>query len=421
MPVKPGLRFKVAAVIAVACIIVVGVLGAVLFTASERLEEELVTQIVAEELDALIARDRTNPTLPHPAGPNLEYFVVRGEADAARLPDSLRGIAEGHHEVGRGLNERHVGVRRVNGATFIVTYDAGPHEQREANFEQLIFVVVGIVVLASLALGYWLAGILTGQITGLAAKVQSLAPDVARPPLAEPGQDPEVASLAVALDDYRARIARMIQREQEFTGNASHELRTPLTAIRTSCELLLADSALVEKARHRVEMIDAAAAQMADRIRVLMFLSREQDFGDSEALSITDCVNEAMDPYRGELMRKGLEFTIDTDEPAATVQLNRQALEIVLTNLLRNAVQHTERGFIKVRYAAGRLVVSDSGSGIAADDLRRLFERFYRAASTREGFGLGLSIVKRVCDLYGWQIDVDSTPGRGSDFSINFR
>lgn len=420
MTVKPGLRFKVAAVIAVACIIVVGVLGTILVTASERLEEELVTQIVAEELDALISRHRTNPELPHPGGPNLEYFVVRSEADAARLPDLLRGLADGNHEIGRGLDERHVGVRRVDGITFIVSYDAGPHEQREANFERLIFLVAGIVVLASLALGYWLAGILTSQITGLAAKVQSLAPDAARPPLTEPGQDPEVASLAAALDEYRARIARMIQREQEFTGNASHELRTPLTAIRTSCELLLADPALADRARHRVEMIDAAAAQMADRIRVLMFLSREQDFGASEVISVADCVNDAMEPYRGELTRKGLDFTIEA-EPAATVQLNRQALDIVLTNLIRNAVQHTERGFIKVRYAADRLVVSDSGAGIAADDLRRLFERFYRAASNREGFGLGLSIVKRVCDLYGWRIDVDSAPGRGSDFSINFR
>jgi len=108
-------------------------------------------------------------------------------------------------------------------------------------------------------------------------------------------------------------------------------------------------------------------------------------------------------------------------EPAATVQLNRQALEIVLTNLIRNAVQHTERGFVRVSYAAGRLKVSDSGAGIAAGDAQRLFERFYRAANKREGFGLGLAIVKRVCDLYGWTIEVDSALGRGSEFSIGFR
>lgn len=420
MTFRPGLRLKVAAVFAAACITVVGALGVVLFTASERMEHALVTQIVTEELDALIARHRQNPALPQPTGPNLEYYIAHGPEELARVPEALRTLPEGYHEIGRALNERHVGVRRADGTTFIVSYDAGPHEQREVEFQELVYASFGVVVLVALGLGYWLAGLLTRQVTGLAATVKSLAPDAARPPLAQAGQDPEVALLAAALDDYRARIARMIQREQEFTGNASHELRTPLTAIRTTCELLLADSSLPDKARQRVEMIEAAAERMSEQIQVLLFLAREQALGTSETVSVAEAVTDAAEPYRAELTRKGLQFRMEV-EPAATVQLNRQALEIVLTNLIRNAVQHTERGFVAVSYAAGRLMVSDSGAGIAAGDVRRLFERFYRAASKREGVGLGLAIVKRVCDLYGWTIEVDSAPGHGSAFSISLR
>ena len=420
MKVRPGLRFKVAAVFAATCITVVGALGIVLFTASERMEHALVTQIVTEELDALIARHRENPALAQPTGPNLAYYIAHNPEELTRVPEPLRALPEGYHEFGRALDERHVGVRRADGTTFIVSYDAGPHEQREVEFQQLVYASFAVVALVALGLGYWLAGLLTRQVTDLAAQLQSLSPQAAHPPLARPGQDPEVASLAAALDDYRSRIARMIQREQEFTGNASHELRTPLTAIRTSCELLLADPMLPDRARQRLEVINAAAERMSEQIQVFMFLAREQAFGASETVSVAECVNEAAEPYRGELVRKGLQFTVEV-EPAATVQLNRQALGIVLTNLIRNAVQHTERGFVRVSYAAGRLMVSDSGAGIAASDVRRLFERFYRAASKREGFGLGLAIVKRVCDLYGWTIDVDSTPGRGSDFSIGLR
>lgn len=420
MKARPGLRLKVAAVFAAACIVAVGALGLVLFKASERMEEALVTQIVTEELDALIARHRDNPAQPHPVGPNLEYFVVRGPEEHARLPRALRALADGNHEIGRGRDERHIGVRRVNGTTFMVSYDAGPHEQREIEFQHLILMAFGVVVLVALALGYWLAGLLTRQVTDLAGRLQSLDPEAVHPPLARPGQDPEVASLATALDNYRARIARMIQREQEFTGNASHELRTPLTAIRTSCELLLADPALQEKARNRVEMIEAAAERMSEQIQVLMFLAREQAFGASDTVALLECIAEAADPYRGEITRKGLEFTVDV-EPAATLQANRQALDIVLTNLIRNAVQHTQHGFVKVSYTARRLVVSDSGVGIGTADIRRLFERFYRASGEREGFGLGLAIVKRVCEMYGWSIDVDSQPGQGSAFSITFR
>lgn len=420
MSARPGLRLKFAAVFAAACITVVGALGIVLFTASERMEEALVNQIVSEELDALIARHRDNPALPQLGGPNLAYYIARGPEERDRVPEPLRALPDGYHEIGRGLDERHVGVRRAGNSTFIVSYDAGPHEQRELEFQRLVYASFGVVVLVALALGYWLAGLLTRQVTDLAAQLPSLDPEAAHPPLARPGQDPEVASLAAALDDYRSRIARMLEREQEFTGNASHELRTPLTAIRTSCELLLGDPALPDKARERVEMIDAAAERMSEQIEVLMFLAREQAVGASETVSVAECVGEAAEPYQGELTRKGLQFTIEV-EPTATVRLNRQALEIVLTNLIRNALQHTERGFVKVSYAAGRLKVSDSGAGIAAGDARRLFERFYRAASKPEGFGLGLAIVKRVCDLYGWTIEVDSAPGRGSDFSISFR
>ena len=85
--------------------------------------------------------------------------------------------------------------------------------------------------LASLALGYWLSGMLVRQVTELAAASATLKPGQEHETLARPGQDPEVAMLARAFEDYQARIEQMIRREQEFTSNASHELRTPLTAI----------------------------------------------------------------------------------------------------------------------------------------------------------------------------------------------
>ncbi len=417
---RPGLRLKVAVAFAAAFITVLGAFGFVLLKASDRLEETLVEQIVAEELDALVARQPSHTVFESSAGPNLQYYVARTADQRQHLPPALRTLAQGHYEIGHGPDERHVAVRHVGDTTFIVAYDAGAHEMREQEFQRMLLVTLGIVVLVALALGYWLAGLLTRQVTDLARQLQTLRPETITPPLARPGQDPEVASLASALDEYRARIARMIQREQEFTGNASHELRTPLTAIRTSCELLLADPALPGKARERVEMIESAAQRMSDQIQVFMFLAREQTLGALETVLLAECVSDAAEPYRGEMARKGLEFRIDV-EPTDTLHVNRQALDLVLANLIRNAVQYTERGFVRVAYVAGCLSVSDSGPGIAAVDVGRLFERFYRGAEPREGFGLGLAIVKRVCDLYGWTIGVDTQPGKGSTFDITFR
>ena len=211
----------------------------------------------------------------------------------------------------------------------------------------------------------------------------------------------------------------MIRREQEFTSNASHELRTPLTAIRTSCEMLLADAALGEKSRARVTWINAAADRMAEQIQALLLLARGQELGEIEPVELADCVAEAVEPYRGEIARKGLALEIDV-APEDVLELNYPALRLVLGNLLRNAVHYTERGFVRIGYAAKRLTVADSGRGISGEHLPRVFERFYRAENPGAGTGLGLAIVKRICDQYGWRIEVESTPARGSAFSIVF-
>ncbi|MNC84798.1 Alkaline phosphatase synthesis sensor protein PhoR [compost metagenome] len=92
----------------------------------------------------------------------------------------------------------------------------------------------------------------------------------------------------------------------------------------------------------------------------------------------------------------------------------------MLINLVRNAVHFTGRGFVRIGFASKRLTVSDSGQGIAAEDLPRVFERFFRAADLGGGTGLGLAIVMRICEQYGWKIEVESTPAKGSTFSIVF-
>jgi len=415
-----GLRLRVALALALACLLVVGALGITLFAASEEMEEALITQLVTEEMDYVLKRHRQDPGYAPQPSSNLQAYVVRNAREQELLPAFLVGLGPGQHEFFVGNEEYHVLVREANGVRYVVAYEVGLHEQREREFKLLIVLAVLTAVAASLVLGYWLSGILVSQVTELAAQVGRLSPGRRRVGLSRPEQDPEVAMLARALDGYQENIERMIRREQEFTANASHELRTPLTAIRTSCELLLADRALPEKARTRVEMMNTAAARMEEQIQTLLFLAREMSIGAVEPVSIRECVDDAVGAFRPAMAQKGLSFEAQL-EPEAVLSLNRQALQTVLSNLIRNAVQYTERGFIRITYGARRLTVADSGSGIAAEDQPKLFERFYRAAPPeRGGFGIGLAIVKQICDACGWTIEVASAPGRGSVFEITF-
>ena len=418
-PAKLGLRLRVALALALACLLIVGALGFTLYTASEELEEALIDQIVTEEMEYLLRRHRDNPDFQPQQGSSLQSFIVRDPAGHAQLPPHLFGLAPGEHEFFVGRAEHHALVRESGGTRYIVAYKVGLHEQREQDFKLLVLLSVLTAVLASLALGYWLSGVLVRQVVELADRVGTLRPGQHHVELARPGQDLEVAMLARAFDGYQARIESMIRREQEFTSNASHELRTPLTAIGTSCEILLADPALGEKSRARVEWISAAAARMAQQLQTLLFLARGQELGEIEPVSLAECVAEAVEPHLAEVARTALSLEVDIARDVV-LHLNYPALRLVVGNLLRNAIHYTENGFIRVGYAAKRLTVTDSGRGIGAEHVARIFERFYRAEDRADGSGLGLAIVKRICNQYGWKIEVDSAPGQGSTFSITF-
>jgi signal transduction histidine kinase len=352
----------------------------------------------------------------------VQYYAVRTAADETKLPRFLRGLGPGRYEIdiGQGKGDRHIAVGQVADTRFIVVYDIGPYENRERGFKQLVVLSLSVVVGVALFLGYWLAGILTRQLTQLAQRVATLVPNEPHLPLVRAGQDQEVAALAQALDQYQTRISDLIRREQEFTANASHELRTPLTAIRTSCELIAKNPDLPERERERIKQISQAVDHMTEHIRALLFLAREQEPADHESVALCECVNDAAAPLRSEIARKGLLLEIEVPGEVV-IEANRQALLLVLSNLIKNAVHYTRRGFVRVSYAARRLKVSDSGVGMEADELPRIFARNYRGEHSADGLGIGLDIVKRICDQAGWTIEVESVPAAGSAFIITFR
>ncbi len=417
---KRGLRLRVALAFAIFCIVVVGTLGVSLYIASDDIEEAHIEQIIETEMDHLLQRYRESTDFVPQEGSNLEKYIIHEPAEESRLPSYLQGLNYRRHKVFRGPEEVRVAVHHVDGVKFLVAYEVGLHDQRQRELRLLIVLSLISVVGVALVVGYLLAGVLVKQVTDLAEQVRHLAPgDVQGPTLTQPGQDEEVAQLARALDDYQNRITRMLRREQEFTANISHELRTPITTVLTSCELLVTEANISERARARIGMIEAAATRMGEQLQALLFLAREQALGIMEPVALAECVYDAAEPVCGEIYRKHLTFEVAV-EPKAVLTLNRQALHTALVNLLRNAVQYTNSGFIRVNFSGNRLSISDSGIGIEPTYLPLLYERFFRGSTQGEGLGIGLAIVKRICDHYGWRIEVESTPGCGATFHIVF-
>jgi signal transduction histidine kinase len=239
----------------------------------------------------------------------------------------------------------------------------------------------------------------------------------------QPGKydETELVGLVEAFNDYHGRMAEMIEREKAFTGNVSHELRTPLTAIKTSCELLDQDASISGKSLARFKQIEQAADKMRELVNALLMLAREDSAHDVEPVALANLVDAALAPFADRVARKGLEAIVDIDRDLKVVA-NPSALAIVLSNVTDNAVRHTDRGHVRFSYADGWLRIADTGSGIEAQALPHVFDRFYQAraqSAETHGVGIGLSIVKKICGRYGWQIELSSRLDRGTQFSLH--
>ncbi len=230
----------------------------------------------------------------------------------------------------------------------------------------------------------------------------------------------ETLVLTEALQHFMQRTQVSIDRERNFVRYASHELRTPLAVIQGSVSSLkLAE--LEGPAERALSRIDRAGRHMNDLIATLLMLARDK-VGDET--SDTTNVNTTVDELVAEL------GDVLPDQ-LAKVQVNHLAnvevtasdatVRIVLGNLLRNACVHGGNGGVLVSIDASSVSVQDRGPGLSPTDQRRIFEPFYRTASSAAGgHGLGLSLVRKTCDNLGWELSVESQVGVGSVFTVHF-
>jgi signal transduction histidine kinase len=217
---------------------------------------------------------------------------------------------------------------------------------------------------------------------------------------------------------------------RDFVANVSHELRTPLTAVRGFAETLADDDLLPEEPRQFARTIRSNAQRMQQLVDDLLDLSRIESGGwvpAPETLDVSVVAREAIGPIRAMADAKGLTLQVDV-AAAPWVYADPTALHQVIANLVSNAVRHTTAGSVTVftrRDGGGVIVgVRDTGIGIAAEHLPRIFERFYRVDPGRSraegGTGLGLAIVRHLVEAHGGRATAESVVGQGTTISALF-
>ena len=442
MAVRHSLRLKFAFTFALAGLVLVLVHAVAIHQLNRQQEAQLIDQIVSDEMEGLLEQYERQGRLDGPpyralqryqVRPDTEAlslrkwfraswlvqgFVARDDAERAELPAGLGSLAPGFHDVGQGGDRYRVEVREIGSIVFVVAYSVSLHEERGWHFTSALALSAVITVLVTVLVGLWLSGRLTRQIVDLAHRVRQLDGKHAGEPLERNYPEREVAELAAAFDGYHERTVRLLERERAFTADVSHELRTPLTAIQTTCELMLDDSDLSAKARSRVDKISGATTRLTELVNAFLLMAREEADGISGEVDLRECIEEAAESVRDRAAAKGLTLLVESGA-AVRLRAPRRALQVVLSNLLANAVSYTERGSVTLSNRGCAVEITDTGPGVTPDRIPELFRRFHRGdARGGDGFGLGLAIVKRICEQAGWRITVEPREEGGTRVSL---
>ena len=231
------------------------------------------------------------------------------------------------------------------------------------------------------------------------------------------------------LDTTPIRKLETVRRD--FVANVSHELRTPLTLVGGFAETLVEQHAPGSQEHRFAEVIRTNALRMQRIVDDLLDLSRIESGGWVPAprdVPVAPTAREVLDAARPDADRRGVSLAVDLPE-GVHVHADPTALRQVLGNLVSNAVRHTPAGTVTVFArsepdGASAVGVRDTGTGISAEHLPRIFERFYRADPGRSrdegGTGLGLAIVRHLVEAHGGRVYAESAPGKGTTVTAIF-
>lgn len=407
----PSMRLRIAVAVAAFSLFAILAMSLAQLQVFQEKEDEFIDGVLGEQIAYSMRLWDSSPELAFPNTPDMRLFRrAHGAPLPEGLPRELAGLTLGNHEIFIEGREYHVAVRDDGKARFTLLYDVEDYEFRFASLAATV-VTGGLLLSIVLLLGsYFLAGQLTLRLERLAAKVASDRGER----LVEPGMAEELLALARVLEAARARQAQAIERERAFAANLSHELRTPLTAIRTDAELIAAAAvpdAVLRRAGRIVNGVDRINATAAS----LLMLAREARPRDAQSVDLAATVERLWENL-GAGSASAVELQLAIPE-GCCVRGDPAFVELVLRNLLDNALHFSAGGTVRCSVTGTVLCVADSGPGFAAEALGKVFERVY--SGRQDGHGLGLSMVRLACEASGWQVQAGNGAG-GGEIRVDF-
>lgn len=384
--------------------------------------ERLVWRAVLEsELDHLAERRAEEPGYTwHDTASMRLYDGTPGR----RVPAELQALSPGlHDDIALDGLPIAAMVRDIDGDHTVLTIDISDFERHE---EHLALVVMGAALAMTVLLGLAVTLSVNHLVRPLKAflgQIGALRPDQSGQAVRLPRTaSSDLVAIADALNGYLRRNDHFVERERAFIDSASHELRTPIAVISGAAEIALAQPDVTPDVHHRLERIQRTASHVEQLISLLLVLAKDpaQLGKASDRIALDQLLPDIVDDHRHLLEDKALSVHVGPLLPCE-IQAPVVIVQAAIGNLLRNAIESSDRGEIRVRLEApATVVIDDPGHGMSPEEISAIYAKLARGGGDRGGGGIGLDLISRLCEHLHWQLRFDSAPGRGTTTTLRF-
>lgn len=394
------------------------VYGFITFILMYTLEDSFIEKDIHQEARYLITAYEETGSWPATRNDNMELHFSK-----STFPIDFREIAIANpmQKEFYGLEGRHYHLYEIKGYPniYLVAEVSGDLLVRPIREGIITFLLVNglIVTIVACFIAWLVSRKTTKPLNQLADLVGGAEPEQLPDKFAEQYPNNEVGILATTLEQTLSRISQAMKREKHFTQDVSHELRTPLAVIKNAIELSRTQQSDSKTDQAVLERIYGAADQMEKTVHTLLMLAREENANfENTSTRIMPLIEKSILDNR--LLLEGKDIDIDiSDDCNVEINADGDMLKVLLDNVLSNAFKYTESGIVAISFQDNKLTIQDSGPGIEPDISDSVTETGVKGKQST-GFGFGLSIVKRLCEHQGWELEVISEQGTKVSVSI---
>lgn len=396
------------------------------YLTNEQIEEVLWRTLLTREAEQIIEHQSTQRQSPLPHTSRMLAFERRlDDREDAGIPPELARLQPGvHDDIELGGSEVAVLVRDDGSRRLYVAVDITDVEADEESLIASVFASSFLILGMLVGANWLLAGRMLRPISDFAAQFDKMRPEVGGDRVhVDDSASVEVATIAAAMNRYLDRQERFVVRERAFINTMSHELRTPVAVVRGAAEILGETPGLPEEARRPLSRIHRTLDSVEQLITMLLVLAREPDRFDTnlETIRLEALLPEIVQAHAHLTRDKDLRIELGRIE-AGCVRAPSQVVETAVANLLRNAIENSDRGVIRIEVRpAGVVRILDPGHGMSPADISRLYSSEARADESRSGAGLGLELIRRMCEHLGWHLEHESQKGLGTLAMLDVR